>query len=191
MKHTIDPILIDFPDLLETERLLIRAPRQGDGQAVNESLCESLDALRPWMPWAQTAPTVSDTELVMRRASAEFILRENLMLLMFSKADGRHVGNIGLHRMDWSSRRFEIGYWIRTGQQGKGYVTEAVNHLTRFTFDELAATRIEIRCDTRNERSAAVARRTGYTLEATLHDDGLDPQGELRSMLLFTRLRDR
>ena len=37
------PILLDFPDSFETERLLLRAPRVGDGAVMNAALIESID----------------------------------------------------------------------------------------------------------------------------------------------------
>jgi RimJ/RimL family protein N-acetyltransferase len=182
-----DPLLLEFPDHLETERLLIRALRPGDGPAINQAIRESLDELRPWMPWAQTAPTVEDTEMHVRRAAAQWLTRENLVLGLFRQPDGVFVGGSGLHRMDWSVPRFEIGYWVRTSLQGQGYITEAVNGITAFAFSVLKAQRIEIRCDVRNTRSAAVAERAGYALEARLHHNTRAPDGSLRDTLIYVR----
>lgn len=68
----IDPLLLDFPESFESERLLIRAPLWGDGAAVNEAVRESVEELRPWMPWAQTVPTIEESELSIRRARVHF-----------------------------------------------------------------------------------------------------------------------
>jgi RimJ/RimL family protein N-acetyltransferase len=104
-----------------------------------------------------------------------WLTRENLVMGLFRKPDGcRHQR---VHRMDWSVPRFEIGYWVRTNLQGQGYITEAVNGITAFAFSVLNAQRIEIRCDARNTRSAAVAERAGFALEARLHHDTRAPDG--------------
>ncbi len=95
-----------------------------------------------------------------------------------------------MHRIDWDVPRFEIGYWVRTSLQGQGYITEAVNGISKFAFEQLKAERMEIRCDARNERSAAVARRAGYTLEAKLRRESRAPDGSLRDTLIFALLRD-
>jgi hypothetical protein len=42
-----EPILRDIPEQLESERLVIRCPRPGDGSAIHEAIAESLDELRP------------------------------------------------------------------------------------------------------------------------------------------------
>ena len=185
-----DPILLDFPESLETARLLIRAPQYGDGAAMNEAVLESLPQLRPWMPWARSAPTVEQSEQLVREARVKFMQRTEMWLLLFDKLTGAYLGNSGLHHLDWKARKFETGYWVRTSQSGKGYVTEAVRGVTQYVFGELGGNRLEIRCDTRNERSAAVARRAGFTLEGVLRHNCLDTEGGLRSTMVFSRLKD-
>ena len=86
--------------------------------------------------------------------------------------------------------KFEIGYWVRTAYGRQGYITEAVNGIAEFAFTVLGARRMEIRCDTLNERSAAVARRAGFELEATLrHHDRHHLTDALRDTLIFTKLQ--
>jgi ribosomal-protein-serine acetyltransferase len=186
----VNPILLDFPDHFETERLLIRAPRPGDGSAMNEAILESVESFKPWFPFVNPKPpSIEDSEEVVRRSAAKFILREDLHLLLFEKSSGRLIGSSGLHRIDWSVRRFEIGYWLRDSAVGKGYATEAVNGITAFADDYLGANRIEIRCDRRNERSQNVAERCGYHLEAILRNQGIDTSGQIKDILLYAKIR--
>jgi len=182
------PILLDFPDSFETERLTIRSPLPGDGAELQEAVAETLDDLRPWLPWANHVPTVEEEEMSVREGRARFLTRENLWLLLFLKRTHILVGCSGLHRMDWSVPRFEIGYWVRQRFAGQGYITEAVRGITYFAFETLGARRVEIRCDARNVRSQGVARRAGYTLEATLRNHVVAVDGELRDTLIFVRL---
>src|SRR5262245_52633377 len=126
MPRVEKPILLDFPDSFETERLIIRAPRIGDGQILNEAIVESLPNLRTWLFWAQRLQTPQETEEIIRHAVARWISREDLWMLLFRKSDGLFVGRSGLHNIDWNTMRFEIGYWIRTSLEGQGYISEAV-----------------------------------------------------------------
>jgi RimJ/RimL family protein N-acetyltransferase len=191
MSGYVNPILFDFPDTFETERLIIRAPRPGDGAEVQAAVLESINELRPWMPWAQTPPTIEEAEISIRNAIAHFQTREDLRLNLYRKSDGLFVGGSGLHRIDWAVPRFEIGYWVRTSLQGQGYITEAVLGITDFAFNVLGAQRMEIRCDARNERSAAVARRAGYQLDACLRNNGRDVNGDLCDTLIFSKLPEK
>ncbi len=183
-----NPILLDIPDEFETERLLIRGPHPGDGAAIHAAIVESECELAPWMPWANPMQSAEETEIVARRMMARRILREEFMLLLFRKSDGLFAGSCGIHHIDWDVPKFEIGYWLRTSLTGEGYITEAVLGLTEFCRTELHARRLEIRCDARNTRSAAVARRAGYMLEAQFRADRRDAQGELADLLVFAKL---
>ncbi|MFZ0578962.1 MAG: GNAT family N-acetyltransferase, partial [Psychrobacillus psychrotolerans] len=49
----MNPLLLDIPLQIETERLLLRAPRQsGDGTIVNDAIKESFNELKAWLPFA-------------------------------------------------------------------------------------------------------------------------------------------
>jgi len=54
-RRLMKPILRDIPEFFETERLIVRCPRPGDGQLVHEAVVETLRDLRAWpasLPWA-------------------------------------------------------------------------------------------------------------------------------------------
>ena len=189
----MDPLLIEVPMRVETERLILRCPQPGDGPAIHQAEHESLDELRPWMPWAHTPKSPDESEAYCRRMHAKFILREDLVMFAFERdaagVEGRFVAGTGLHRIDWGVRRFEIGYWRRTGCGGQGFVTEATEALARLAFDRLDARRVELRMDDANAASWKVAERAGFTLEALLRGDSLTPAGEVRSTRIYARVR--
>lgn len=184
----MDPILLDFPDSFDTERLTICGPQYADAQEIVTAVNESLTELRPWMPWAKEEAELMGAQSRLRTALARWITREDLLLHAYLKGTSTFVVGSGLHRIDWAARKFEIGYWCRTPYVGHGYVTEAVNAITDFAFKHLLANRVEIRCDTRNTRSIAVARRCGFLQEGILRHDSLGVDGELRSTFVFSKI---
>ena len=189
----MDPLLIDVPERIATERLIVRVPRAGDGAAVNAAVRASHAELAPWMPWAVTLPSVDESEAHCRRSQAKFALREDFAMFVFARgaddSEGELVGATGLHRIDWALRKFEIGYWRKTGCEGRGFMTEAVRAMARMAFDALDARRVEIRMDDRNVASWQLAERAGFTLEALLRFDSLTPAGEPRSTRIYARVR--
>ncbi len=193
MEDAIEPLLIDVPERIETARLILRCPRRGDGAVVNPAVVASHAELDPWLPWATTLPSLEESEAHCRRQQARFILREDLVMLIFARddsgAEGELLGGTGLHRIDWSLRRFEIGYWRKSGCEGRGVITEAVTAIARMAFDALGARRVEIRMDDNNERSWKLAERAGFTLEAVLRFDSATPAGEPRSTRVYARVR--
>jgi RimJ/RimL family protein N-acetyltransferase len=189
MSTNTDPILLSIPESFESERLLIRAPLWGDGAAVNEAVRESIEELRPWMPWAKNAPTFEESEINIRKSRLQFLERTDLRLQLIQKETGQLVGASGLHRFDWKVRKFEIGYWVRTSYSKQGYISEAVKAITNYAIQELQANRIEIRCDSRNTQSARVAERSGFTLEGILRKDSCDVDGLISDTMVFSKVR--
>lgn len=187
--HSIDPIMLEFPERFETERLIIRASQWGDGRMVNEAVRESADQLAPWLPFARTLPTLEQSEIRARKNRLNFMERTDMVLYLLDKETGEFVGSSGLHRMNWEARSFEIGYWIRTSRSGQGLMGEAVKGIEQFAIRHLEANRLEIRCDARNRNSAKVAERAGYTLEGILRRTGRDPDGVLVDTMVFAKVR--
>ncbi len=183
----MDPILLEIPAELTTERLLLRMPRPRDGERVNAAVRDSAAELARWMPWADPTPDVANTEQWCRRAAARFLTREALDFSLYLKGSDTCVGTCGMPRLAWKVPKIEIGYWLRTPYSGKGLMTEAVAALTTFALETLNVARVEIRCDEQNHRSRGVAVRAGYDLEGILRNDERDHHGNLRSTCVYSR----
>ena len=87
------------------------------------------------------------------------------------------IGQINLGGIIYGALRGgHIGYWIPKEYANRGYMTEAVNMVTDFAFNELALHRLEINIRPENEASIRVAEKCGYLYEGLrpryLHIDG-------------------
>ena len=188
----VDPVLLDLPDSIETERLTLRAPRPGDGPMVFEAVRDSLSELRRFpasMSWALAEPSVETSEKYCREAHANFVARRDLPLLLLERKTGVLVGSSGLHRIDWRVPKVEVGFWGRTPYNGRGLVTEGVGAIVELAFDALKARRVEAFCDEGNERSCRVCERLRFTLEGTLRNERIDPDGALRNTRIYATVR--
>lgn len=187
-----DPVLIDLPMAVDTDRLLLRAPRAGDGAALLEAVSESLPELREFLaslPWVAAEQTAEASELYCRTAQANFIARKDLPFLVFEKVSGQLLGSVGLHRTVWATPSTEVGYWVRSSRAGSGFIGEAVTALAGFAFDHMRAARVELITDEANQRSRRVAERCGFSLEGTLRHERRAPDGSLRNTCVYARLR--
>ncbi|MHB1458336.1 MAG: GNAT family N-acetyltransferase [Armatimonadota bacterium] len=184
-----DPADIYIPEEFESERLIIRTPRPGDGAAMNAAIRESINELKLWMPWADHIPEVAESEAVACAAYEKYKAKTDLWMLLLDNQTGTFIGSSGLVRIDWNVPAFEIGYWVRTSCAGQGYITEAVNAITKFAFEQLGAYRVCIKMNSRNTRSRMVAERTGFEFEGTLRNDARMPDGSLRDTLIFSKIR--
>jgi RimJ/RimL family protein N-acetyltransferase len=148
---------------------------------VNQAVHESFEQLKPWMAWAQNLPTLDDSEEAMRKLSIAALERTELAFVFLH--NNRLVGMGSYHHIEWEVPSARIGYWVRTSEQGKGYITEAVAALTKYAFDHMGIKRLAIWCDDENSKSAAVAERLGYTLEVKAR--GLFPKPGCQDLRLI------
>ncbi|MDQ3327202.1 MAG: GNAT family N-acetyltransferase [Chloroflexota bacterium] len=179
------PLLIELPEYLDGSRVRLRPFLADDAPALWEAVDESREHLAPWLPWAASYRSVDDAREFVTRAAAWWLLRQHLPVGIFERESGHLLGGCGLQDINWDIRSFEIGYWLRRTAEGRGYMSEAVQLLTRWAFDALAANRVFIRMDARNQRSRAVAARLGFVHEGTLRNSLPDAEGAPRDFHMF------
>ena len=172
------PVLAPGP--IRTKRLVLRCWQRDDAPLVKDAIDSSLDELRLWMPWARTEPSplesIAQRIEQFRRAFEE---GRDWTYGILDAAESRVIGGSGLHPRTQPGR-LEIGYWIRSSDTGQGFATEVAAALADRAFQLHGADGVEIRCDPRNARSAAVPQRLGFTLEQTLVGDTTAPDGSAR-----------
>ena len=172
-------------DELAGERVLVRPYRVEDAEALREAVEESREHIRAWLPFADAHQTIEETRDWITHTIAQWLLRENMGTGVFLREDGAFLGGLGLHIRSWEIGFFEIGYWLRASAEGHGYMREAVPLLIEFAARDLLASRLEIRCDARNARSAAVAERLGFKREGHIRNGLHAPTGGMRDTLIF------
>ncbi len=180
------PKLPHVPDLITTDRLELRAPTIEHVEALAHAVRASLPELKAWMPWATDDYSQAGADESVRAAVVSFATKQDLRYHLFERRSGQLIGSTGLHRINWSLPRFEIGYWLVSSETGKGYATEAVRALTRLAFEQLGAKRLEARCDDLNAASAAVAVRCGFQLDGILANFTRGTDGSLRAERIYS-----
>jgi RimJ/RimL family protein N-acetyltransferase len=174
-----------------TPRLLLRCWNPSDAEMLNQSVAESQEHLKPWMPWARgELPSLQERLGWLRRCRGEFDLSKDFVYAIFNPEETRVLGGTGLHTRLGSGAR-EIGYWIHKDFINQGFATEASAALTKAAFEIEQVNRVEIHCDPKNVRSAAVPRKLGYTFEAVLKQRiELEP-GTWRDSMIWTLTADQ
>lgn len=186
----MNPLLLDIPHEIHTQRLTIRGPLPGDGPELCRAMNETFDELKPWMPWCQTRPTEEECELNVRQAHIAFWQRTELRMHLYLKDTDTLVGSSGYHNIEWEIPKFEIGYWCRKRFMGQGYITEAARALTALAFDILGARRVQICMDTLNDASRRVAERVGYVFESEQPNERTSGDGKVRSTYVYRLIPD-
>jgi RimJ/RimL family protein N-acetyltransferase len=136
-----------------------------DAEVIARAVGESLEHLKPWMPWADEQS--SDAEFQRGRLRNQPQQRERAEEWQYgvhAKSDDAFLGSIGL-----MTRRgpgtLEIGYWLHVDAGQRGLATNAARALTDVGLRVCGIERMIIACDEANVRSAAIPQRLGYALE--------------------------
>lgn len=175
---------------IETERLVIRCYQPTDAPLLKVAIDESLEHLRPWMPWAKHEPQNLEAKTArLRMYRGQFDLGIDYTFGIFNKTEAELIGSTGLHTRAGENAR-EIGYWISANHINKGYATEATKALTIVGFEVEALDRIEIHCDPNNVNSLNVPRKLGYVHEATLKNRHTDSLGQPRDTMIWSVFRE-
>jgi ribosomal-protein-serine acetyltransferase len=134
-------------------------PAWADEAAV--AVRESLPELIPYLPWATDDYDVESTREFIQRSDEGWNDGTAFNYSIFTAA-GDFAGSIGLMtRM--GPGVLEIGYWMRTAYAGRGYMTAAVEAISRVALTMPGIDRVAIRHDATNAASAAVATKAGFT----------------------------
>jgi len=158
-----------FEDVeLRNGELLLRPLVASDARALFGLIDGERDRLGRWLPWVEDARTEKDSARFILDATEERRRRRSMVLGLL--VEGTLAGTVGLHYLEWYDRSAELGYWIGSDAEGRGYVTRAARCVLAFAFGEVGLNRIVVRCAVGNQRSRRVAERLGFQREGLLRE---------------------
>lgn len=159
---------ISIPKELNAEGISARAITRKMGSELFAAIDESRLRLREYLYWVDYVTSEED-EL---NAINDFIAgRENGSQFVYALFDtaNRLVGTIDIHEISYGNNSAVIGYWLRNGATGKGYVSKILRLLEQ-AFFQAGMHRLVIECVVENTASAKVAERNGYRFEGIAFD---------------------
>lgn len=174
--------------IADSEISLVK-PRMELAEQVRESLIESYADHIKYLLWPEPDPTLDTVQKNIDQAIHDFDSHVNeYRFLILRNSDARLLGTISLLIIDLEIPYLEFGYWVRSSEQGKGYISRALEILEGYAVSELKVRRLEIRMAESNLKSKRVAERAGYTLEAKLHSDRVLSDGTIDNSLVYCKL---
>lgn len=163
----------EYP-LIETERLVLTLPAPLDAARMLAYVEENREHLRRWSP---PPPDGFYTESFWRerlaRAREEFEQGQSMRLVLFDRMDaaGRVVGVCNFSNiMRGPFQACFLGYHLDHRAEGRGLMSEALTAAIAYAFEHLRLHRVMANYIPRNERSAKVLRRLGFTIEGYARD---------------------
>ncbi|MHA2224786.1 MAG: GNAT family N-acetyltransferase [Candidatus Hodarchaeales archaeon] len=168
-------MLLEFPSMLETPRLIIKKYERGDGVSLLNLLESNNNRvyLRDHITEASTVKTRKEAEIRIRQFIASWVARKRFVMGIWLKISHTYIGQIWIEPKKWEVPSFELGWFLDQNYQGQGIATEAARRSIDFLFDDLKAHKIIVLTRDDNERSYQLAKRCGFTQEGYFRDHGI------------------
>jgi ribosomal-protein-alanine N-acetyltransferase len=165
------PTLPSLPSVIETPRLRLRLPQDGDAEALF-ALAVDPDVSR-YVTWAPPTKVDETREFLGYAAKARELGTD--MIWIIERA-GSAIGCIGLHDITWGMRAVrydnaDLGYWLGKPAWGQGVMTEAATHVTRWAFETLGLHKVVVSCFEPNIGSKKVIEKVGYRFLCRQEED--------------------
>ncbi|MFC6087988.1 GNAT family N-acetyltransferase [Saccharothrix lopnurensis] len=130
-----------------------------DFEPLSRVIGESLDHLRPWMPWV-AHHSAATTRAFLAGCDPKWRAGEAYNYAIV--ADGELVGSCSMYRSG-DTRGMFMGYWLHPAATGRGLATRAAEAMAAEAFTLPGVDYLEIVHDLANTASGAVPRRLGFT----------------------------
>lgn len=181
-----DDCLFDDMPRLETPRLILRRLEMRDAPDLFDYSRDPQVAKH--VLWdAQTS--VSEARAYVRYMLRRYRAGEPASWGIEEKETGRVVGTIGYMWYQRDNNACEVGYSLARRRWNRGYMTEALAEVLRFSFEELGVHRVEAQHEVENAASGAVMRKCGMQKEGTLRGR-LYNKGRYVDVDLYAMLRE-
>jgi RimJ/RimL family protein N-acetyltransferase len=124
---------------------------------------EDLDRYLAWVNDEEVMRHVAATAFPLSRGQEEEFVREatkrtrppEVVYAIETLEDGRHIGSIGLHKIDGIARNCELGVMIGDKTHwDRGYGTDTITTALHFAFEELNLNRVWLSVDADNGRAS-------------------------------------
>ena len=160
---------------LETERLYLRRASVVDAEEMYKNWSSNPNVSR-FLSWEPTN-SVTEARNILRSWSYNYTKQNYYQWMVILKENKEVIGTIGQVRQDRLASLVEIGYCIGEDWWNQGIMTEALNRVIKFFFEDVRVNRIEARHDTRNPASGKVMEKCGLTYEGVLRQAGRSNSG--------------
>jgi ribosomal-protein-alanine N-acetyltransferase len=162
--------------IIETERLILRRCAVEDAEFMYRDWASDPEVTK-YLTWPVHG-SADISRMVIDSWIADYE-KEDTYQWMITLKDQPHspIGSISVVSQNADIRKAEIGYCIGKAWWHQGIVSEALQAVMDFLFDEVGMNRIEARYDSRNPHSGGVMKKCGMQYEGTLRQSDRNNQG--------------
>lgn len=166
--------------------LVLRTYQPADAAALFDAVAASRAHLRKWLAWVDQTTRPEHCEQFIAQAQQQMHDQEGIALGIFE--GDKVIGGVGMHHWEHIIKRAQLGYWIAQSHEGKGVINKCLTPFIDLLFDTVELNKVEVHFAPANKRSAAVAKKLGFTTEGYIRQCVLH-NGRLEDMIVTGLLR--
>lgn len=149
--------------------IVLRKLALSDAESIAEHIKDK--AIIKWLLVVPYPYRKKDAASFIRSRQNERRTRKSYTFGISLKTNKEIIGIIDLSDIDWDDKKAEVGYWIGKRFWGNGYMTEAINLISRFGFRELKLNKIYARVFEGNIASMRALEKNNFRHEGILRDE--------------------
>ena len=157
---------------LESPRLQFRRFQKGDEMMMFINYCNTQEVTRylTWSPHEDLQVTHEFLDAILEKYNDPYFFAWAII----DKKSQQLIGSIDFVKINKNLNEGEIGYVLSEAYWNQGFMSEALNTITNFSFNKADFKRIIIRADARNLASMRVQEKCGYHIDG-IEEDVLQP----------------
>jgi RimJ/RimL family protein N-acetyltransferase len=182
---------VTFPEILATERLVLRRYSSADALGILELVDKNRARLiQNFSQMANGLSAGEDVKSFVEDKAEQWNTRRAFCYGIWLKASKEQIGQLQVKNIVWDVPSAELSYFIGDSWLRQGFVTEAISAILRVAFKELDFRRVFVRIVPSNQESIALANKLGFKHEGLHRNEFRCGFGELHDVHYFSLTSD-
>ncbi|HAG52342.1 MAG TPA: hypothetical protein DCL21_00975 [Alphaproteobacteria bacterium] len=179
----------NFPETLVGDTIILEKLEQFHAEDLYSVIDANRDYIAKYLPWMTENYRFEDTAKFVSMKEENFEDQDGFAYVIINKETDEVLGSVGLSIKSKGSS--ELGYWLAENQQGNGIMSQAIDLLVEYAFEETPIIRVDIFTLPDNKKSMQVAKRNGFLFEGVRYHQQIDLDGSFIDGVRFTKLKDK
>lgn len=131
------------------------------------------EEVRKYLADSEIPSSLESAKMELMYWATLFLKKSSIYWAIADKESDQIIGTCGFNSWSKEHRRVEISYDLSYRYWGKGIMTEVVQFLTDFAFENMSANRIQATIVDFNKASVRVLEKCGYNMEGLMKNFGV------------------
>jgi len=168
---------------LRHDAMTLRMLRDADAPSI--AIAGGDPETQKWLP-LPTPYTIDDAKWFINEIAAA-ALTSGTGIVFAIEQNNIFIGCIDVKRAEWLNGDCEIGYWTTPEHRGRGFMSQALDILSKWVLLEQGFARVEVRAAVENLPSQRVAEKAGFVREGIARQAGRVHSGRV-DLVIFSRV---